>query len=156
MYTLIFMSSSKNSVHQHTIRRGHILFFFFALLLLCLGGIGGINYGLFQKQQRTNFEEKLLANAEKQIEHLTQAKRQAESELADVKEDMEDIRQMTEQIQEALGILGQGGGDSSIPWVPEGAEGAADIQQTNAPAMGGTSEDTHEKQESPTSNSSET
>ena len=151
MYTLIFMSSSKNSVRQHTINRGHILFFFFVLLLLCLGGIGGVNYGLFQKQQRTNFEEKLLANAEKQIEHLTQAKRQAESELTDVKEDMEDIRQMTEQIQEALGILGQGGGDSSVPWVPEGAEGAADTQQANAPAMGGTSEDTHEKQESPTS-----
>ena len=151
MYTLIFMSSRKNLVRQHTINRGHVLFFFSALLLLCLGGIGGINYGLFQKQQRTNSEEQLLVSAEKQIEELTQAKLQVESKLADVNKEMEDIRQMAEQIQEALGILGQGGGDSNASWVAAGSEGSADTQQANAPAMGDTSDDRHEKQESPTS-----
>jgi murein DD-endopeptidase MepM/ murein hydrolase activator NlpD len=140
------MSSRKNTVRQHTINRGHILFFFLALLLLCLGGIGGINYGLFQKQQRASSEEKLLASTKKQIEQLTQEKRQAESKLADVNEEMEEIHQMAEQIQEALGILGQGGGDSA--WVPDGSEGSADTQQANVSAPGDTSEDTHEKQES--------
>ena len=146
MYTLILMSSRGNSVRQHTINRGHILFFFSALLLLCLGGIGGLNYGLLQKQQRISSEEKLLASTEKQIEQLTQEKRQVESELADVNEEMEEIRQMAEQIQEALGILGQGGGDSA--WVPDGSEGSADTQLANVPAPGDTSDDTHEKQES--------
>ena len=147
MYTLIFMSARGNSVRQHTIRRRHILLFSSALVLLCLVGIGGLNYGLFQKQQRTSSEEKLLASTEKQIEQLTQAKRQVESELADVNEEMKDILQMVEQIQEALGILGQGGGDSSGAWVPEGTEGSADTQQANTAAIGGTPEDTPEKQE---------
>lgn len=86
-------------------------------------------------------------SAEKQIEQLTQAKRQVESELADVNEEIEDIRQMAEQIQQALGILGQGGGDSSVPWIPAESEGSADTQQANVPAIDGTSDDTHEKQE---------
>ncbi len=147
MYTLIVMSSRRNLVRQHTISRGHILLFFSALLLLCLGGIGGINYGLSQKQQRTGSEKELLASTEQQIEQLTQAKHQAESELADVNEEMKDILEMVEQIQEALGILGQGGGDSSGSWVPEETEGSADTQQANVPAMDGTSNDRHEKQE---------
>ena len=124
------------------------MFFFSALVLLCLVGIGGINYGLSQKRQRASSEKKLLASTEKQIEQLTQAKRQVESELADVNEEMKDIHEMVEQIQEALGILGQGGGDSSDAWVPEGAEGSVDTQQTNSAAIGGAPEDTPEKQES--------
>ena len=147
MYTLIFMSSHGNSVRQHTITRGHVLFLFSALLLLCLGGIGGFYYGLSQKQQRTSSEKELLASTEQQIEQLTQAKHQAESKLADVNEEMKDILEMVEQIQEALGILGQGGGDSSGDWVPEGTEESADTQQANAAAIAGTSEDTPEKQE---------
>ena len=147
MYTLIFMSSRRNSVRQHRIRRGHVLFFFCTILFLFLGAIGGLNYGLSQKQQRTSSEEKLQSGAEKKIEQLTQAKLQVELELTEVNEEMKSIRHMVEQIQQALGIFGQGGGESSASWVPEGTEGSADTQQETVSAMGGTSDDTPEKQE---------
>ncbi|MCE2415172.1 M23 family metallopeptidase [Candidatus Poribacteria bacterium] len=54
---------------------------------------------------------------------------------------MKDIRQMAEKIQQALGILGQGGGGSSVPWVDEGSEGSVNAQQEN-------SDNTHEKTDS--------
>ena len=147
MYTLIFMSSRRNSVRQHRIHRGHVLFFFCTILFLFLGAIGGLNYGLSQKQQRTSSEDKLQSGTEKKIEQLTQAKLQVELELIEVNEEMKSIRRMAEQIQQALGIFGQGGGDSSASWAPEGTEGSADTQQETVSAMGGTSDDTDEKQE---------
>ena len=147
MYTLIFMSSRRNSVRQHRIRRGHVLFFFCTILFLFLGAIGGLNYGLSQKQQRTSSEEKLQSGAEKKIEQLTQAKLQVELELTEVNEEMKSIRRMVEQIQQTLGIFGQGGGESSASWVPEGTEGSADTQQETVSAIDDTSDHTPEKQE---------
>ena len=76
-----------------------------------------------------------------------QAKFQVELELADVNEEMKDIREMAEKIQQALGILGQGGGDSSVSWVSEGTEESADTQQENVSAIDDTSDHTPEKQE---------
>ena len=74
-----------------------------------------------------------------------QAKLQVELELAGVDKEMKDIRQMAEKIQQALGILGQGGGDSSASWVPEGA--AADGEE-NVSAVEGASDYTPEMQSS--------
>lgn len=147
MYTFILMSSRKNSVRQHTISRRHILFFLCVLLLLCAAGIGGIYYGFSQKHQRANAEKDLQAKAQKEIEELTQEKRRVESELTDVNEKMKAIHQMTEQIKQALGILGQGGGISSDPEVSEGTENPDDTQQENASAMVRNLNHTHEKQE---------
>ena len=62
MYTLIFMSSRGDSVRQHTISRGHVLLFSIFIFALCLGGIGGLGYGLFQKQQRTLSDKSLQAS----------------------------------------------------------------------------------------------
>ena len=147
MYTLILMSSRRNSVRQHTINRTHILFFLGILLLLCTGGIGGVYYGFSQKHQRTNAEKELQTKAEKEIEELRQEKRRVESELTDVNEEMKTIHQMTEQIKQALGILGQGGGMSSVPGVSEATENSHDTQQENASAIDGNLNDTHEKHE---------
>lgn len=147
MYTLILMSSRKNSVRQHTINRGHILLFFFSLLLLFTIAIGGFNYGLSQKYQRIDAEERLQADAKKEIEEIMRAKVQTESELNDINEEMKSIRQMTEQIRQTLGILGQGGGGSRVSGESEGVDETDDIQQENVSTIGGISEDTHEKQE---------
>ena len=147
MYTLILMSSRKNSVRQHTINRRHISFFLCVLLILCTGGTGGVYYGFSQQYQRTNAEKELQAETEKEIEELRQEKRRVESELTDVNEEMKTIHQMTEQIKQALGILGQGGGISSVPGVPEGTESLDDTQRENASAIDGNLNDTHEKQE---------
>ncbi len=148
MYTLILMSSRKNSVRQHTFHRGYVLFFFSIILFLCIGAIGGLNYGISQQQQRTHSKEKTQLDAEKKIEQITQEKRQVELELIEVNEEMKSIRRMAAQIQEALGILGQGGGNS-----PEGAEGFVDTQQETISMMAGTSETTEEKEETLTINS---
>lgn len=128
MYTIILMSSRGNSVRQHTIGRGRVLFLSFVVFIVCLAAIGGIGYGLFQQRQSINAEEKLQANQE-EIQQLRQAKLQIESELAIINEEMKDIRHMAKTIQEALGILGQGGG--SPPWESEGSEEqTADPQET--------------------------
>lgn len=147
MYTLILMSTRKNSVRQYTINRGHILLFACVLVLLCVAGIGGVNYGLFQKDQRISAEEQLQASTTKKIEEITQAKLTVESELAALNEEMADIHEMIEHIRQALGILGQGGGENSIAGDFEGAEGLNETQQENVSGIGNIAADTHEQQQ---------
>lgn len=130
MYTIIVMSSRGDSVRQHAISRGRVLLLSLVVFIVCFAAISGIGYGLFQKRQSINTEKKLQANQE-EIQQLTQAKLQIESELAIINEEMKDIRHMTKTIQEALGILGQGGGDST-PWESEGTEEQTADQQENA------------------------
>ena len=132
MYILVFTSSRGNSVRQHIISKGHILLFALTVLVVLLIGISGIGYGLFQKFHETGAEKRLQASLEEN-DKLMQAKLQVELELADINEEMKDIRQMAKTIQEALGILGQGGGDSTS-WEPEGNEEKTDAQQENAEA----------------------
>lgn len=119
MYTLIFMSSRRNSVRQFVINRWHVSFFFSLILVLFIAPIAGLNYGRFQKQQRTLFKQQLQADTTKEIEEIREEKRQAELALTEVKKEMKSIRRVAENIREALGILGQGGGDSRITWIPE-------------------------------------
>ena len=109
MYTFIIMSSHKDSVRQHVIGRGLLLLLSCVILGLFFAAIGGFTYGLFQKRQRVSTENELQTRLEKEIQQLTQAKHQVESELAAVNKEMNDIRQMAEKIREVLGILGQGG-----------------------------------------------
>lgn len=130
MYTIIVMSSRGDSVRQHGISRGRVLLLSLVVFIVCFAAISGIGYGLFQKRQSINTEKKLQANQE-EIQQLTQAKLQVESELAIINEEMKDIRHMTKTIQEALGILGQGGGDSML-WESEGTEEQTADQQENA------------------------
>lgn len=132
MYILVFISSRGNSVRQHIISKGHILLFALTILVLLLVGISGIGYGLFQKFHEAGAEKRLQASLEEN-DKLMQAKLQVESELADVNEEMKDIRHMEKTIQEALGILGQGGGDST-PWESEGIGEQTTPQQENAEA----------------------
>lgn len=142
MYTLVLMSSRGNSVRQHAISQGRLLFLFFAISAVFLAMIGGLGYGLFQKYQRSNSEKKLQANLE-EVDKLMQAKLHAESKLAGIDKEMKDIREMAEKIQQALGILGQGGGQSDVSW---GLEGAAEGGQENVAAVDGTSDYTPEMQ----------
>lgn len=145
MYTLIIMSSQKNSVRQHVIGRGHLLLFSCIILTLFFAAIGGFNYGLFQKRQKVSAENELQARTEKEIQQLTQAKRQVESELAAVNEEMNGIRQMAKKIQEALGILGQGGeqgGEFNIT----SSVGESEPQQTDISAFTDAAPDTDEQQ----------
>ncbi len=146
MYTLVFMSSRGNAVRQHTISKGHILLFAFAVSVLLLAGIGGIGYGFFQKLHEGGTAKKLQMSLEEN-DKLRQANLQVESELAGVNEEMKDIRQMAEKIQQALGILGQGGGDNGVSLAPEGSEVPVDTQQENASATDGRSDYTNERQE---------
>lgn len=151
MYTLILMSTQKNSVRQYTIRRGHILLLSCVLALLCAAGIGGINYGLFQKNQRISAEDELQASTKQKIEEITQAKLTVESELADLNADMEDIHEMVEHIRQALGVLGQGGGYENLDVGSTGTDGLDDTQQENVSVLADISDDTHEKQHALTS-----
>lgn len=137
MYTFIIMSSHKNSVRQHVIGRGLLLLLSCVILGLFFGAIGGFGYGLFQKRQRVSTETELQTRIEKEIEQLTQEKRQVESELAAVNKEMNDIRQMAEKIQEALGILGQGG-EMNTTLSP----GESEPQQTDISAFTDASPDT--------------
>lgn len=133
MYILVFNSSRGNSVRQHIIGKGHILLFALTVLVLLLIGISGIGYGLFQKFHETGAEKRLQASLEEN-DKLMEAKLQVELELADVNEEMKDIRQMAEEIQQALGILGQGGGNHSVSWASEGTEDQTAAEQENAEA----------------------
>ncbi|RKU19490.1 hypothetical protein C6500_11100 [Candidatus Poribacteria bacterium] len=142
MYTVIIMSSRGNSVRQQVIGKGHILLF----SALLLGAISGIGYGLFQKFHEAGAEKRLQASLEEN-DKLMEEKLQVELELAGVNEEMKDIRQMAKKIQQALGILGQGGGDISASGVSTGTEGSGDTQQRNISATDDASDDTHEKQE---------
>ena len=146
MYTFIFMSSHGNSVRQHVINQGHILFFVCAISILLLAGISGVGYGLFQKFHEAGAEKRLKASLEEN-DKLMEEKLQVELELAGVNEEMKDIRRMAEKIQQALGILGQGGGDSSVSGVSNGTEKSDDTQQEDTSATNDASDDTHEKQE---------
>ena len=145
MYTLIIMSSHKNTVRQHVIGRGLLLLLSCVILGLFLGAIGGFTYGLSQKRQRVSTENELQARMEKEIQQLTQAKRQVESELATVNEEMNDIRQMAKKIQEALGILGQGG-DLNVT----ASSGESAPQQPDISALTDAAPDTDEQQLTPT------
>jgi len=130
MYTLIIMSSHKNSVRQHMIGRGLLLLLSCVILGLFFAAIGGFNYGLFQKRQKVSTETELQTRMDKEIQELTEAKHQVESELAAVNKEMNDIRQMAEKIQEALGILGQGGAlNTTSP------SGESEPQQTDMSAF---------------------
>ena len=141
MYTLIIMSTDKNSVRQHVIGRGHLLLLSCVILGLLFAVIGGFSYGLSEKRQRISTENELQTRMENEIQQLTQAKRQVESELAAVNEEMNDIRQIAKKIQEALGILGQGGGLNITESLGESAP-----QQTDISASTDTPPDTHEQQ----------
>jgi murein DD-endopeptidase MepM/ murein hydrolase activator NlpD len=60
---------------------------------------------------------------------------------------MNGIRHMTEQIQETLGILGQGGG-GNMHWIPEGTEGQTKLEQEDIPATTDAATYAHEVSES--------
>ena len=141
MYTFIIMSSHKDSVRQHVIGRGLLLLLSCVILGLFFAAIGGFTYGLFQKRQRVSTENELQTRLEKEIQQLTQAKHQVESELAAVNKEMNDIRQMAEKIREVLGILGQGG-ELNITTSP----GESEPQQTDISAFTDAAPDTHEQQ----------
>ena len=140
MYTLIIMSSNKKSVRQHVISRGHLLLLSCVIVGLLSVAIGGFNYGLFQKRQKVNAENELQTRMDKEVQQLTQAKRQVESELAAVNEEMKGIRQMVKKIQEALGSLGQGGNMTA-------SAGESEPQQTDISTFTDAVPDSHEQQE---------
>ena len=145
MYTLIFMSSHGDSVRQQTISKGHVLFFFIAISVLCLAAIGGLGYGLFQKHRKAVTEKNLQTSMGKS-EELLRVKLQIESEFAAIDEEMHSIRQMTKQIQQTLGIFGQGGG-SKITWTLGETEEQIDDEQEDLSTMLDTAIYTHEDQE---------
>ena len=145
MYTLIFMSSRGDSVRQQTISKGQVLFFCIAIPVLFLIGIGGFGYGFFQQQQKAAAEKSLQASTEK-FEELLRAKLKIESEFDAIDEEMQSIRQMTKQIQQTLGIFGQGGG-SKITWTPGEAEGHIDDEQVDLSAIPDPVINVHEAQE---------
>lgn len=134
MYTLIFMSSRGDSVRQHTISQGHLLFFSIIIFALFLAAIGGLGYGFFQKHHRVSSEESLQTNMA-QNEELARTKLQIESEFAAINEEMNSIRHMAKQIQQTLGILGQGGGAGNLTWTPGETEGRTDDQQEDISAI---------------------
>jgi len=136
------MSSQKNSVRQHVIGRGLLLLVSCVILGLFFAVIAGFTYGLSQKRQRVSTESELQARMDKEVQQLTQAKQQAESELAVVNKEMNDIRQMAEKIREALGILGQGGEMNTTA-----SAGEFEPQETDMSAFTDTAPDTHEQQE---------
>ena len=118
MYTLILMSSRKGLVYQQAVTRGHTLLFWIIVSALFFSGVGSLGYGLFQKQRKAVAEEDLRMSIA-QVEALTRDKHQAESALVAIDAEMQDIRQIVNQIQRTLGIFDQGGGQSDVPLVPE-------------------------------------
>ena len=81
------------------------------------------------------------------IEELVRAKIQIESELTAIDAEMHTIRQMAKQIQQTLGILGQGGGNINATWPPEEeTEEQTDPQQEDPAAIPDTATETQEDQ----------
>ena len=128
MYRLTFMSSRGDKVREHAIGGRHVLLFSIALFALFSAAMGGLGYGFFQKYQRNDSEKRLQVNLEK-MEELTRTKLQIESEFAAVNAEMSGIRDMVQEIQQTLGILGQGGGESNIAWTSEDTDEPLDAQQ---------------------------
>ena len=145
MYTLILLSSHRDAIRQHAISQGHILLLSCFILLILLAAVSGIGYGLFQKYQSAKSEKELQVSAE-EFKQLVEAKLQVESELAAVNEEMSSIRRMAKEIQETLGILGQGGGDSNTQWDSEGADGQPKLQEEDASATTDASAHAHKMQ----------
>ena len=146
MYTLILMSSRGDSVRQQAISQGHVLLFSIVLSVLFLAGLGGLGYGLFQKQQRA-VSEKSLQTSMVKFEEVVRAKIQIESELTAIDEEMHSIRQMATQIQQTLGILGQGGGNVNATWLSEEeTDGQTDPQQEDPAVIPDTVTETQETQ----------
>ncbi len=143
MYTLILLSARKNSVRQHAVSQGHLLLFSCLIFALFLTTVIGIGYGIFQKYQKAKFETELQANTQ-EMKKLVHAKFQVELEFAAVNEEMNSIRHMAEKIREALGILGQGGNDSSIQWNFEDAERQANFEQEDTSVITNVEPDGHE------------
>ncbi|MCY3743274.1 MAG: M23 family metallopeptidase [Candidatus Poribacteria bacterium] len=141
MYTLIIMSSHKNSVRQHVIGRGLLLLLSCVILGLFSAAIGGFSYGLFHKRQSVSAANELQTRMDKEIQQLTQAKHEVESELAAVNKEMNEIRQMAEKIREVLGILGQGGEMNATS-----SAGESEPQQMDISALTDATPDTHEPQ----------
>ena len=141
MYTIIFMSSRGNAVRQYAIDQGRVLFFSVVIFAVCLAMIGGLGYGFLQNHRKASSDEKLHASVEEN--------NKLKLELAGVNEEMKDIRQMVEKIEQALGILGQGGGANSVSWA---SDGSTDTQQENVSARDSTSEPTDAKPDSLTPN----
>ena len=106
MYSVIFMSSRGNSVRQYAINQGRAWLLVLVIFAVFLAMIGGLGYGLFQRHEKADSDKKLQATVEEN-DKLT-------LELAGVNEEMKDIREMVGKIEQALGILGQGGGDHSV------------------------------------------
>ena len=127
MYTLTFMSSRGDRVRERTISGRLVLLFSLAIFALFSAAIGGLGYGFFQKSQRNDSEKRLQMNLEK-MDELTRTKLQIESEFAAVNAEMNGIRDMVQEIQQTLGILGQGGGESNIAWTSEDTDEPLDAQ----------------------------
>lgn len=107
------MSPRGNSVRQHTIERRGTVFLCFIIFVVLSLIVGSVGYGIHQKRQRADSEAALQASLE-DIERL-----------ALLEEDMREIRETAGQIQQAMGILGQGGDSSEVASLSEVGEGAA-------------------------------
>lgn len=114
MYTFIIMSSGGKSYRQHPIGPVHLVLFGFVVLLAVGGTVGGIGYGLFQKQKAVTAEKQRQNSLEK-IERLEQEKLIVETEIEGVEKEMNDIRDMAVKVKQGLGLVGQGGGGTYEP-----------------------------------------
>ena len=138
MYTFIIMSSGGKSFRQHPIGPWHLLLFALAALIAVVGTVGGIIYGLHEKN-RAIAAEKQRQNSLEKIERLEQEKLIVETELKNVEAEMNDIRDMAVKVKQGLGLFGQGGGtyeptpdaqtDAGL-WQPANANGAGTDTET--------------------------
>lgn len=138
MYTFIIMSSGGKSFRQHPIGPWHLLLFALAALIAVVGTVGGIGYGLHEKN-RAIAAEKQRQNSLEKIERLEQEKLIVETELKNVEAEMNDIRDMAVKVKQGLGLFGQGGGtyeptpdaqtDAGL-WQPANANGAGTDTET--------------------------
>ena len=84
----------------------------------------------YSKSVKKPLPKRNLQTRTEKFEELLRVKLKIESEFNAINEEMQSIRQMTREIQQTLGILGQGGG-SKISWTSEETEGQISDEQEN-------------------------
>ena len=134
-YTILLMSSNQDSVRQFSINRWLALslglFFFLVFSLTINFAVSGIKHGI---RYRAELQGEVASR-----EELENAVRDYKEEHQAIQEEIQDVRRMNKTIRKYLGIdsetgvLGQGGGGSSIEEVNDDKLGNPILEPQPAP-----------------------
>ena len=111
IYTIVVMSSDNGSMRQYAIEHGVFRLLKFLFCIILVGALGGIGYGIYSKSKVHSIHTQLQSvHAENEL-----LKTDQQSWLESLDNEMEQVRDMRDEVGHVLGIstekgiLGQGG-----------------------------------------------